>query len=124
MRGPGDEGCFNTRKNSGGGGSVPASEQKALTPTSKTLMQARITAPSPSASPWRTSHLLGGPRLQGESRACCSWDPASLRERRNSLPPNFQAHTTCRRTQRPPEATYEGLPARESPSPSSATAIP
>src|SRR5579859_8661 len=124
MRGPDDRGCFNTRKNSGGGGSVAASVQNALTPASKTPMQDRITAPSPSASPWHTNRLPGGPPLQGEWRACRSGDPTWRRERRNSLPPDFPAHTKRRRKQRLREAICEYPPALESLLPSSENAIP
>src|SRR5690349_7152856 len=123
MRGPDDRGCFNTRKNSDGGGSVPATEQNALTPASKTPMQVRITALSPSASPWHTIRLLDGLPRQGEWRACPSWDPASQFERRNSLPPDSPAHTTFRRIRHHQEAICEYPPARESPSPFSEIAI-
>src|SRR5690242_10324756 len=127
MRGPDGRGCFNTRKYSGGGGSVPASEQNALTPASRTAMQARgvrVTALSPSASPWHTIRLLGGLPPQGEWRACLSWDPTWPHERRNSPPPDFPAHTKRRRTQRLREAICEYPPARELPLPSSENAIP
>src|SRR2546430_1146971 len=124
MRGPDDRGGFNTRKNSGGGGSVPATEQNAVAPASKTPMQVRITALSPSASPSHTIRLLDGLPRQGGWRACRSSDPESQCECRNSLLPDFPECTTFRRIRHHREAICECPPARESPVRSSENAIP
>src|SRR5215472_17498172 len=124
MRGPDANGALNTRKNSGGGGSVTAREQTAHTPVSKTPIKVRVMAPSPLVSPSRTIRLLDGPLLQGESQACRSWDPASQFERRNSLPPGFPAHTRCRRIRRLRAAIFECPPAQESQQSSSESAVP
>src|SRR5690349_18901163 len=98
MRGPGGKGWVITRKNSGGGGSVPATKQNTLAPVSKTAMQVRITAPSPSTRPWHTIHRLDGPPRRAESRVFQSEDPTSQCERRNSPPQDFPKCTTFRRT--------------------------
>src|SRR5215472_1143408 len=124
MRGPDGKGPFNTRKNSGGGGSVTASKQNAHAPVRKTPMRVRVMAPSPLASPLRTIRLPDGPLLQGELQACHSWDPASQFERRNSLRPDFPAHTSCRRIRRLRAAIFECPPAQESQRPSSESAAP
>src|SRR5215467_10683127 len=124
MRGPDAKGSLNTRKNSGGGGSVAASEQNAPTPVSKTPIKVRVMAFSPLTNPSRTIRLPDGPLPQGELQACRSWDPASQFERRNSLPPDFPAHTRCRRIRRLRAAIFECPPAQESQRPSSESEVP
>src|SRR5215472_13390719 len=81
-------------------------------------------APSPLVSPARTIRLLDGPLPQGESQACRSWDLASQFERRNSLRPDFPAHTRCRHIRRLRAAIFECPPAQESQRPCSESAVP
>src|SRR5215469_8793249 len=124
MRGPDGKGSLNTRKNSGGGGSVAPNEQNAHTPVSRTPIKVRVMAPSPLANPSRTIRLPDGPLPQGELQACRFLDPASQFERRNSLRPDFPAHTSCRRIRRLQAAIFECPPAHESQRPSSESAVP